>query len=142
VSAWRRLALFCTGAAAFASLHFLFSATWDEWFMPHELAQPWFLGSRRSAMVSQILLALLAFLTSIGGRRSWQARLAESAALAGGAVAAMCATFALLGPVRLLTGPARLWPVALGAASLMLVLPIAAGSLASILLSSGRSRER
>jgi hypothetical protein len=142
VSARRRLALFCTGAAAFVSLHLLFSATWDEWFMPHELAQPWFLGSRRSARLSQLVLALLAFLTSLGGRRTWKARLAESAVLAGGAVAAMCTTFALLGAELLLTGPARLWPVALGAASLMLVLPIAAGTLASSLLSTGGAQKR
>lgn len=138
----RGLALSFTGAAVFVLLHLLFSLTWQEWFKPHELAQPWFLGSRRSAIVSQLVLTLLSFLISIGGRRTWQARLAESGALAGGTVAAMCVTFALLGAKKLLTGPARLWPVAIGAASLMLVLPIAVGTLAASLLSSGRSRER
>ena len=61
----------------------------------------------------------------------WGRRFGAAAALAGGAVTMMMATFGVIGAERLLVGPARLWPVALAAGSIVLALPVLAGTLAA-----------
>lgn len=121
------LAWLLAGVVVFAALHLFYAATWRRLFAPAALELAWFMGSRRAILVTQAVLFAVAF---VGGLRPVPARrrAVEAGSFAAGLVAAMATAFFVLGPERLLVGPARLWPVALLSGGLLMLAPVALGA--------------
>ncbi len=116
------------GAVLFLLLHVFFALTWERLFPGATLETPWFLGSSRSIVATQVTLGLAA---AIGGLRqpAWRERFRNAGLLTFGALAAAAVVFFALGPARLMVGPTDLWPVVLTSAFLLLAPAALAGTL-------------
>lgn len=115
------------GVIAFLLLQGLFALTWESLFQPATLETPWFLGSRKAILVTQVVLGALALIQALRGSR-WRQRFVDAVLMAAGVMAAVVALFFLLGPDRLMIGPTDLWPVVLTSAFLLLAPAILAGA--------------
>ncbi len=101
------------GGLSFFMLHAVFVATWQTWFTGSALEQPWFLGSRRSIVVSQIALFGVALAVGLMGSGSWLQRFRVGGVFLGGVLGSMACLLFILGPEKLMEGPTRLWPMVL-----------------------------
>jgi len=99
------------------------------WFVEAEIDQPWFLATRKSLIVTQIAFGMAALAISLGRASNWRERFRGGGALAAGALVALAGTFWIVGPEKLMLGSTHLWPLALLAATVLLVLPVLAGTL-------------
>lgn len=114
--------------AAFLALQVFFALTWGWLFRSATLETPWFLGSRPSIVLTQVVFGLLAAIQAARAS-TWRERFASAALMTGGAMAALVALFLLLGPSNLMVGPTDLWPVVLASSLLLLGPAIVAGAL-------------
>lgn len=84
------------GGAAFVGAHLVQTLAWQTWF--HGAYNPWFLNSGRAVAFTAALLVLAGAIVSAADRRESIIRGANAAA---GALAAMMATLAVVGPGNL-----------------------------------------
>jgi hypothetical protein len=109
------------GAAVFGLLQVLFWVTWDKWFRWQQVAQPWWLNSQKSILVTLVVVFGAAAL--VLSRRS--ARLASDAFLM---LAGLILVMVL---VLFVQGPGNLWPLVLGLGFALLALSVGLGAAAA-----------
>jgi uncharacterized membrane protein len=125
----KRHVAFALGAGGFAVLQLFLNLSWELWFQPSTLETPWFLGSPRAIVVTQVALGALGLARALRRGSTWRIRIVEAGWTTVGVMVALTTAFFWIGPERLMVGPTRLWPVVLSSSFLLLAPAILAGTL-------------
>jgi hypothetical protein len=129
MSRWRHwLRPFVVGALTFGVVHLAVMVLWSSGLLTTRLAHPWFLGSRTTILLGQIVAGLAAFAWGMFESGGLGPRIVSALALSLGFLGAAALVFAAIGPEALMLGPVHLWPWALLSALLLVAPAIALGA--------------